>query len=68
MFRSNEVAIGNPISLATPRGGVARRGILHTRLGGHDGTKGGEDGDYNVDNATESFTSLWFHFYKGLIV
>ena len=38
--------------------------FLHTCLGGHDCTKGDDNGDYDVANATESFLSLRFHFFK----
>lgn len=41
--------------------------FLHTCLGGHDCTKGDDNGDHDVANATENFSSLRFHLFKVFV-
>jgi hypothetical protein len=42
--------------------------FLHTCLGGHDCTKGDDNGDHDVANATENLSCLWFHFFEFLFL
>ena len=51
-------------STSLPLWGVWR--FLDTCLGGHDCTKGDDNGNHDVDNATENLSCLWFHFFKFL--
>ena len=42
------------------------RRFLDTCLGSHDCTKGDDNGDHDVANATENLSCLWFHFFEFL--